>query len=133
MRYMFLIYTTEDAVARASAAEMMQVASRHRDLMTETAARGILHGAEPLEPTTMATTVRVQDGKALTVDGPFAETKEQLAGYYILECKDLDEAIAWASRIPTECGGAQGCVEIRPLRQMSAPRDAAARMESNGR
>lgn len=133
MRYMFLIYTTEDAVARASAAEMMQVAARHRDLMADAAGRGILHGAEPLEPTTMATTVRVHDGKALTMDGPFAETKEQLAGYYILDCRDLDEAIAWASRIPTECGGAQGCVEIRPLRHMSAPRDDAARMESNGR
>ena len=49
------------------------------------------------------------------MDGPFAETKEQLAGYYILDCKDLDEAIAWAARIPTACKGASGCIEIRPI------------------
>ncbi len=52
----------------------------------------------------------------MILDGPFAETKEQLAGYYILDCKDLDEAIAWATRIPTGCGGSVGCVEIRPFR-----------------
>jgi hypothetical protein len=61
----------------------------------------------------------VQDGKALTTDGPFAETKEQLAGYYILDCKDLDEAIEWAAKIPSSCGGASGCIEIRPLRGLS--------------
>ena len=54
-------------------------------------------------------------GKPLVLDGPFAETKEQLAGYYILDCKDLDEAIAWAARIPTACKGGEGCVEIRPI------------------
>ena len=72
--------------------------------------------AEPLAPTTSATTVRLVDGQPLVIDGPFAETKEQLAGYYILECRNLDEAIDWAQKLPTECGGAIGSVEIRPMR-----------------
>jgi hypothetical protein len=59
--------------------------------------------------------VRVQNGKALIMDGPFAETKEQLAGYYMLECRDLDEALDWAARIPTTCKGGSGCIEVRPL------------------
>jgi hypothetical protein len=57
----------------------------------------------------------------MVIDGPFAETKEQLAGYYILECENLDEAIEWAARIPTECNGNQGCVEIRPMRFQRPP------------
>ena len=83
--------------------------------MEETQRLGIFHGASPLQPTVTATTVRMDEGKPLVLDGPFAETKEQLAGYYILECKDLDEAIAWATKIPTACKGMDGCVEIRPL------------------
>lgn len=116
MRYMLLIYTQEDAIAGASQEEMAQVSNGHVRVMAEARAKGILQGAEPLAPTTTATTVRLQSGKSIIIDGPFAETKEQLAGYYILDCKDLDEAIAWASKIPTACGGLQGCVEIRPLR-----------------
>ena len=99
MRYMLLIYTREDEERKASAEAMQAVAAGH---MAAT-----------------ATTVRMRDGKALTTDGPFAETKEQLAGYYILTCRDLDEAIEWAARIPTACGGNDGCVEIRPLRGRS--------------
>ena len=68
-----------------------------------------------VHPTATATTVRVNGGKPLVTDGPFAETKEQLAGYYILDCEDLDEAIAWAARIPTACKGGEGCIEIRPI------------------
>ena len=60
------------------------------------------------------------EGKPVVTDGPFAETKEQLAGYYILDCRDLDEAIAWASRIPTGCKGGDGCVEIRPIMDLPA-------------
>src|SRR2546429_8366058 len=83
--------------------------------MAEASQKGILEGAEPLRPTTTATTVRPQHGKSIVLDGPFAETKEQLAGYYILDCKDLDEAISYAARIPTACGGKPGCIEIRAL------------------
>jgi hypothetical protein len=117
---MLLIYTNEDALARESAEEMTRIREGHRAVMGETASRGILKGADPLQPTSTATTVRVQDGKVLITDGPFAETKEQLAGYYILDCENLDEAIDWASKIPTGCGGREGCIEIRPLRVMPA-------------
>lgn len=119
MRYMMLIYTEEkeNGLTREQAE---QLTSAHRAVMQETARKGILHGAEPLGPPATATTVRVQSGKALITDGPFAETKEQLAGYYILDCENLDEAIEWAAKIPTACQGGEGCVEIRPLRGLSA-------------
>ena len=101
------------------AEEMAEVMAGHRVVMEETARLGILQGAEPLQPTMTATTVRHQGGKPLVTDGPFAETKEQLGGYYIIDCKDLDEAIAWAAKIPTRCRGAQGCIEIRPIQDIS--------------
>jgi hypothetical protein len=72
---------------------------------------GILVAGAGLMPTSMATTVRKRDGKALTTDGPFAETKEQFGGFYVLDCKDLDDAIDWASRIPSV---GTGSVEVRP-------------------
>jgi hypothetical protein len=117
MRYMFLIYSTETDEATPEA--LQEVVHRHRAVMTEAGQKGILHGAEPLKPTNTATTVRTQNGRVLTLDGPFAETKEQLAGYYILDCENLDEAIEWAKKIPTGCKGGEGCVEIRPLEQKS--------------
>ena len=115
MRYIFLIYSRETEMAAMSAADLDQLKAAHWAVMDETGARGIFQGAEPLHPTATATTVRVEGGKPLVLDGPFAETKEQLAGYYILDCKDLDEAIGWAAKIPTACKGGQGCVEIRPI------------------
>ena len=120
MRYMLLIYTTEDAIARSSPEEMQRVMNGHLSVMAEARAKGVLEGAEPLANTSTATTVRVQDGTPIITDGPFAETKEQLAGYYILHCKDLDEAIGWAAKIPTACGGLQGSVEVRPLQDVPA-------------
>ncbi|MBV9610527.1 MAG: YciI family protein [Acidobacteria bacterium] len=87
----------------------------HFAFIDETTRRGILLGVEPLAPTASATTVRTQNGKVLITDGPFAETKEQLAGFYILECKDLDEALDWAAKIPSGCRGGEGCIEVRPL------------------
>jgi hypothetical protein len=86
--------------------------------MSEAGRKGILLGCEKLKPTRSATTVRTKDGLPTTMDGPFAETKEQLAGYYILECQDLDEAIDWAKRIPTACQGDEGSVEIRPVEDL---------------
>src|SRR5690349_7756763 len=94
---------------------MEGVKQAHWEVIEETTRKGILQGCEPLAPTRTATTVRVQNGAVLTTDGPFAETKEQLAGYYILDCKDLNEAIGYAARIPSACGGKQGCIEIRAL------------------
>src|SRR5262249_29396941 len=100
--------------------ERNEVIEGHRAVMDETARRGILQGAEPLAPTPTAKTVRFEGGKPVLTDGPFAETREQLAGYYILDCRDIDEAGEWASKIPTACGGGTGCVEIRPLRWLGA-------------
>jgi hypothetical protein len=115
MRYMLLIYSSERADAQAHPAEMQAIMQAHRAVMEGTSRAGILRGAEPLHPTNTATTVRHENGKVVTIDGPFAETKEQLGGYYILECKDLDEAIHWASRLPAAAKGGTGCVEIRPI------------------
>ncbi|AXC15126.1 hypothetical protein ACPOL_5882 [Acidisarcina polymorpha] len=117
MRYMMLIYSQEDEKAPTEA--VAEVAEAHRQLMTETRLRGVFRAADPLQRSSTATTVRSENGKVLLTDGPYAETKEQLAGYYILECRDLDEAIAWAARIPTACLGGSGCVEVRPLRDMA--------------
>jgi hypothetical protein len=119
MRYMLLIYTNENQFDQLSPEAQRRIMEGHWAVMDETSRRGIYRGAEPLHPTSTATTVRVQNGRVLTTDGPFAETKEQLAGYYILDCKHLDEAIAWAAKIPTCCGGGEGCIEIRPLRALS--------------
>lgn len=118
MRYMLLVYSREQANAYPES--MQQIAEGHRKVMVEAAQKGILESAEPLRPTDTATTVRPNNGKSIVMDGPFAETKEQLAGYYILDCKDLDEAIEWAKKIPTGCKGAEGCIEIRPLLEKPA-------------
>lgn len=121
MRYMLLVYSNENSMQAASPEERAAIRAGHAAVIGETGQRGILRGAEPLEPTSTATTVRVQQGKVMVTDGPFAETKEQLAGYYILDCKDLDEALEWAARIPTACAGASGCIEVRPIRLMQQP------------
>jgi hypothetical protein len=136
MRYMLLIYTREEGLPQRSTEELQQVMNGHFAVMNDARSRGVLENAEPLAKTITATTVRMQNGTPLITDGPFAETKEQLAGYYILDCKDLDEAIAWASRIPTACGGLQGCVEIRPIqavpRNMQEAEAMMAASRSNG-
>ena len=114
MRYMMLIYSKEKD-GGMPVEERDQLKAAHRAVLEAAGRKGILLGAEPLSPTSTATTVRMQDGKPLVTDGPFAETKEQLAGYYILDCENLDEAIEWAAKIPTACKGREGCIEIRPL------------------
>ena len=113
MRYMLLVYSRE--TDSPSAEELDAIRTAHCAVMEDAGRKGVLQAAEPLAPTSTATTVRVKDRNVLISDGPFAETKEQLAGYYILDCENLDEAIAWAARIPTGCKGAPGCIEIRPL------------------
>jgi hypothetical protein len=118
MRYMMLVYSTEGPDG-LPAEEAAQIYAGHRTVMDEATRKGVLVGAEPLAPTSTATTVRVQNGKALVTDGPFAETKEHLAGYYIINCENLDEAIEWAAKIPTACQGGGGCIEIRPMRWQS--------------
>ena len=110
MRYLALIYSDEAVeMTEKVANEMMPAYEAFGKAATEA---GVIRGGDALLPTTAATTVRVRSGKTATTDGPFAETKEQLGGYYELDCKDLDEAIKWAAKIP---GAATGCVEVRPI------------------
>jgi hypothetical protein len=133
MRYMLLIYTNEKAAAQMTPEEIQAAMAAHRAVMTETSRLGIFCGAEPLQPTDSAKTVRVQDGRVLATDGPFAETKEQLGGYYILNCRDLDEALYWAARIPTVCGGGAGSVEVRPIREMTSLAELHAEVSARAR
>ena len=114
MKYMFLIYSQESEEPLPPD-EAQRLRQGHWAVMQEAGQKGILVGVDRLKPTMSATTVRMKDGAPMTLDGPFAETKEQLAGYYILECRDLDEAIEWGKRIPTACKGREGCIEIRPV------------------
>ena len=114
MRYMFLIYSQEGDEPLPDD-EIKRVRAGHKAVMEDAGRKGVLLGVERLKRTSTATTVRMKGGLPLTIDGPFAETKEQLAGYYILDCKDLDEAIEWGKRIPTVCRGSEGCIEIRPV------------------
>jgi hypothetical protein len=118
MRYMFLIYSQETPEGlRPEDADRLK--QRHWAVMSEATERGVFRAADPLKPVATATTLRAQNGTLITTDGPFAETKEQLAGYYILDCKDLDEAIEWGKKIPTSCKGMEGCLEIRPIHEIT--------------
>jgi hypothetical protein len=117
MRYMFLIYSRETPEGPPPE-DIEALKNAHWTVMQEAAQKKVLVAVDGLKPTSAATTVRVKNGKALTTDGPFAETKEQLAGYYILDCSGLDEAIEWARRIPSSCKGAEGCIEIRPVAEL---------------
>lgn len=112
MKYLCLIYASEKAAADRPPAENQKIFGEYFAFTEEVKAAGKLVGGEPLEPTHTATTVRVRNGKAVTTDGPFAETKEQLGGYYLLDCKDLDEALGWAAKIPD---ARYGSIEVRPL------------------
>lgn len=120
MHYMFLIYS-EELPEGMPPDEIEALRSAHRAVMTDAAAKGVLLGVDALQPTLTATSVRMTGQKAIITDGPFAETKEQLAGYYLLDCRDLDEAIEWAKRIPTQCKGRSGGVEIRPVANIPKP------------
>ena len=115
MKYMLLMYANE-AEAPKTPEEVQVVAPAWTAFSQEASAAGVLLSNNGLEPIVSATTVRVREGKTLITDAPFAETHEQLGGYYLLECKDLDEAIRWAQKIPT---AKYGSIEIRPLNQWS--------------
>jgi hypothetical protein len=111
-RYMALIYSDESGLASASPEDAEQMAKEYNAFTEEARRAGVFQAGDGLQPTSTATTVRVRDGKLGTTDGPFAETKEQLGGFYVFECKDLDEAIEWASKIP---GARFGSIEVRPV------------------
>jgi hypothetical protein len=115
MRYLLLVCGEESLIQGASPEEGQAIMAEYFAFQEEMAARGVLEGGERLQFTSDATTVRVQDGEVLTTDGPFAETKEQIGGYYVANCKDLDEAIEVASKIP---GARMGSIEVRPIWDM---------------
>jgi hypothetical protein len=114
MKYAFTIYGDESRRASASEEEQQAMAQAYGAVTQEMQEKGVMVAGEGLYPTQTATTVRVRDSEREVTDGPFAETKEQLGGFYVLDCKDLDEAIEWASKIPTV---KSGCVEVRPVIQ----------------
>jgi hypothetical protein len=112
MQYLAMIYQNDETEAALSPGQLQTMISKYQSLTTEARAAGVYLGGNPLQPAVTATTVRVRDGKVQTTDGPFAETKEQLGGYYLFECKDLDEAIRWAAKIPH---AATCAIEVRPI------------------
>jgi hypothetical protein len=112
MQYMLLIYGDEHGWESVGEEERGKVFEAYNGFTEEVRGAGALRGGDALQGTTTATTVRVRDGETLTTDGPFAETKEQLGGFYIVDAASLDEALAWAAKIP---GASHGCVEVRPV------------------
>ncbi len=112
MQYLLLIYGNEAAMLSASkeaAGQMMAAYGAYTEAMKKA---GVYIGGNRLQPTSSATTVRAPNGKSSVLDGPYAETKEQLGGYYMIEAPDLDAALAWAARCP---GAVHGAIEVRPL------------------
>jgi hypothetical protein len=116
MKYMLLMYANEAEAPEYTPEEFQAVAQSWNAFGKEAEAAGVLLSNNGLSPVTDATTVRVRNGKTLVTDGPFAETHEQLGGYYLLDCKDLDEALGWAAKVPT---AKHGSIEIRPLNTWS--------------
>jgi hypothetical protein len=116
MNYLLLIYGDESERESSTPADGQAMHEAYRSFTEGIAASGVLRAGDALEPVATATTVRVRGGDVVVTDGPFAETKEQLGGYYLIECADLDAAIEIAARVP---GAVHGSIEIRPI--MSLP------------
>ena len=112
MQYLLLIYRNEAEQAKMDAAALQKMRGDYGAFTQSIIQSGHFKAGDGLQPTTTATTVRVREGKTLTTDGPFAETREQLGGYYLVEAKDLDTALAIAARIP---GATTGSIEVRPV------------------
>lgn len=118
MQYLLLIYSNEAAWMSMPKDELGKMYGEYFAFTEDIRKSGHYIGGNPLQPVRTATTVRVRDGKKAVTDGPFAETKEQLGGYYLVEAKDLDEAMSLAARIP---GAKHGSIEVRPIQLMGAP------------
>ena len=119
MRYILLIHTDEQAAATQIYSDPAKAQAYRDEWMSYTGdlqSSGLMTAGDALQPTSTATTVRVNGGKPIVSDGPYAETKEALGGFYIIDAPNLDEAIAWASKMPHMAGG--GAVEVRPIMEM---------------
>ena len=115
MKYMLLIYEDEKGWSNLSEAERGQIYGEYMQFTQGIKTSGHYQAGAPLQPTSTATSVRVRNGKRAVTDGPFAETREQLGGYYLVDAKDLDEAIGIAARIP---GARLGTIEVRPVMEV---------------
>jgi hypothetical protein len=122
MRYLLLIYNTEP-MEPVPAELMAGEQDAYNAFTTSMRESGQFEAGEALQPTATATTVRVENGRTITTDGPFAETKEQLGGFYLVDCRDIDEAIELAARIP---GATHGSIEIRPIWDLPSGSSAEA-------
>jgi hypothetical protein len=123
MKYLLLIYHEENAWNRIDEAEKQTMYAGYRALREELTARRVYLNGSQLQPTSKATSVRIRDGKDLVTDGPFAETHEQLGGYFLIEAANQDEAIRIAKQIPS---AKMGTIEVRPLVEMQATAGSAA-------
>jgi len=112
MQYLLLIYRNENYMTDMSAADRQKLMGEYGAYTQSIVQSGHFKAGDGLQPTTTATTVRVRDGKTMTTDGPFAETREQLGGYYLIEAKDIDDAVAVAARVPE---AKRGSIEVRPV------------------
>jgi hypothetical protein len=112
MKFLLSIYTDESGFADTTPEDATRMSESYFALSREMEAAGVVRGGEGLQPTATATTVRVRDGERLLTDGPFAETREALGGFYLIDVEDLDAAVAWAAKVP---GAAWGSVEVRPV------------------
>jgi hypothetical protein len=112
MQYLLMIYSNEVEYAKIDPATSKKIMGEYEAFTKEIIQNGNFKAGDRLQPTTTATTVRVKDGKVMTTDGPFAETREQLGGYYLIEAKDLDAALGIAAKIP---GARHGSIEVRPI------------------
>jgi hypothetical protein len=118
MKYLLTIYADEGHYGSMPPEQLGGVFEAHRRFGEAATEAGVLRGGDGLQPTSTATTVRVRDGETLLTDGPFAETREQLGGFYMVECDDLDAAVRWAAQVPE----AQfGSIEVRPVMIYDAP------------
>jgi hypothetical protein len=112
MRYLLLIYDDESVWASMTEQQTQEIMGQYFDYSEKVFGAGVAKAGDALQPTSAATTVRVRDGQTVTTDGPFAETKEQLGGYYLIDVPDLDAAIEWAAKIPSS---GIGSIEVRPV------------------
>jgi hypothetical protein len=130
MHYLLTIYADESFWTDASPEEVGQLMAAYGALGEEMKAAGVILGGEGLQTSSTATTVKVRDGETIVTDGPFAETREQLGGYYLIDAKDLDEAIRWAAKIPD---AVRGTVEVRPVMDYEATGHADAHAQTESR
>lgn len=115
MQYLLLLYSNESGWSKMTPAEQEQGVAAYRAYTQALSTAGVLVGSNRLQNSTTATTVRVTDGKSQVLDGPYVDSKEQLAGYYLIDAPDLDAALAWAARCP---GASHGTIEVRPVWSM---------------